>query len=351
MHNEIVAEQINSSNEERWNRLLMNSIYPSYRQSLKYEYAKQLSGRETVTFIFVKNNVDIAGVHYSIKRSKFNLITTADVLSGWVFKEDPSDELVNFLANHFENFASSKKAAYIRLSPWLTRTIAGEHSKYEKELRNCLQSKGFNEIKSGRHTYWIDLTLSDDELLNNLKPQTRRHIKKAEKAGLVAEYYNQFLPDKIQLFWELYHSLGLRKEFEILNKQRFFAEIEALFSSGAVLIILKCQDIVINVALASSFGIASYYHGALNPAYKELKDCPAPGHYMQWLLIMHLKKMGLKTYDMAFCPGPVPIESHPNYNMWRFKYGFGGKHIQFTPTYGKVIRPLRGRILKYWLTK
>jgi len=65
------------------------------------------------------------------------------------------------------------------------------------------------------------------------------------------------------------------------------------------------------------------------------------------IMITEMKKRGAIKYDLGFCPGPVPIKTHPSYNIWRFKYGFNGDHILLMPTYGKVLSPLRGHIFQY----
>ena len=59
-----------------------------------------------------------------------------------------------------------------------------------------------------------------------------------------------------------------------------------------------------------------------------------------------MKNNGVGIYDMGFCPGPVPVLNHPAYNIWRFKYGFGGDHVEFLPTYGKVLDQIKGRAFK-----
>lgn len=68
-------------------------------------------------------------------------------------------------------------------------------------------------------------------------------------------------------------------------------------------------------------------------------------------MIKAMKYKGLKTYDMGFCPGAVPNINDPRYNIWKFKYDFGGNHVEFLPTYGKVLDPARGRLFQYWRYK
>lgn len=344
-----LVEQIFKTDKARWNQLLYNSLYPSYHQTIAYEYSKEINNRKVSTFIFTLKGEDIAGVHYSIKKSKYNLLTTADIISGFIFKNEAEEPLLRFIIEHFIGFAKKNKVSYIRINPWLPKTVKGNHTGYESLFNNVLTQ--FDDLTEGRHTYWIDLTKSEDELLKSMKPQTRRKIKKGIKSGLQLETYNTFDAEKVESFYQLYSKLGANKDFATLSKINFFEEVKSLMDEGAVLFFLKFQNIVVDVALTSNIGIATYYHGAVNLDYKKLEGCPPPGHYMQWVMIKHMKSKGLKTYDMAFCPGPVPQKGHPNYGMWRFKYEFGGVHVQFLPVYGKVLKPLRGRIFKYFRYK
>jgi len=341
------VEQISIIHKERWNNLLYSSLYPSYRQSLSFEYSKESKGRKVSSFIFNLNGEDVAGVHYSIKRSKFNLLSTADILSGIVFKIEPTVELLNYIINHFIGFAKSNKVAYVRITPWLPKLIADENTHYELLFNQVLLNKGFDITHKGRHTYWIDLSKSEDELFKNVKSQTKRKIKKVINSNMELETYDEFIHDKVSIFYSLYNKLGNNKDFEVLSQTEFFQHVKSLLDEGATLFLLKFNNTVVDVALSSNKGIATYYHGALNFDYKELEGCPAPGHYMQWAMIRHMKNKGLKTYDMAFCPGPVPQQDHPNYGIWRFKYEFGGNHVEFLPTYGKIIKPLIGKLFKF----
>lgn len=340
-------EPFEINDKERWNRLLSASLYPSYRQTIDVEYLTMEKGREIATFIVKQDCADIAGVHYSIKRSKFNLLSTADILSGILLTVEPTDELLTMLINHFISYAKSKGVAYMRISPWLPMIVDGVTTPYELVFNRVLFNKGFNKINEGRHTYWIDLTLSEDELLKRMNSQTRRNISKALKADLLVETKAEFSLPEVKLFYDLYKQLGGEKGFSTLPEVNFIKSVEALMGVGAVMFLIKCKGVVINVGLTTTFGIASYYHGALNLDYKKIEGCPAPGQYMQWLMISHLKEREHKLFDMAFCPGPIPINSHPNYNIWRFKHGFGGMHVQFLPTYGKAIKPLMGQVFKF----
>jgi len=347
MSTEINAQVISINDEERWNDLLFNSLYPSYIRNLSFEYSQQFNDREIVSYIFSKDNEDIAAVNYSIKRSWGNLISISDILSGFAFKNQPTEELLGFLVDHYINWAKSNRLSYIRISPWLPKTIAGKETEYVRLFNRIFFDKGFSNIRGGRHTYWIDLTLSEEELFKKMNSQTKRNIQKGLKSDIFIEEYNNLNNELLELFWSLYDNLGNNKGFDTLNKPRFEYEVLSLMKSGlATLFVLRFKGEIINIALASNFGVATYYHGALNPEYKKIENCPSPGHFSQWHIIKYMKSKGLKIYDMAFCPGPSPIKDHPQIGIWQFKYGFGGNHVEFMPIYGKVLDPISGSIFK-----
>jgi lipid II:glycine glycyltransferase (peptidoglycan interpeptide bridge formation enzyme) len=344
--------EITPKEEERWNKLLFSSINASYRQCFPFEYAQKLNGREIHTFIFQHGGIDIAGAHYSIKGVIKNTISTADVLSGFVFKNEPDHELLAFLLDHFITWATNKNASYLRVNPWLPKTIADAETQFPALFASEMNRSGFTQLKSGRHTYWIDLLQSEEQLLKRMKPQIRNKIHKAEKSSLLIEIYDSVNDVLTNSFWSLYDSLGKSKGFHTLGKDRYNMEIVSMVNHGlANLFFVKFEGNIVNVTVASNFGESNYYYGAINPNFKKMGGCPSPGPFAQWSMIKFMKSRGLKVYDMGFCPGPIPVEDDPRYSIWRYKYDFGGDHVEFLPNYGKVLKPLTGKIFQYWRYK
>lgn len=348
MTEDIQVTGILPDEENRWNDLLFSAINGSYRQSIPFEYTQKLNGREIETFVFSKNGRDIAGVHYALKKSKKNLINVADVLSGFVFAHEPDEILLSFLVNHFYEWAKSNGASYARINPWMPLSHSGNQTQYSSLFTNEMSRFGFRPINKGKHTYWIDLLENDEKILSKMQPQVRNKIRKGERSGLVMEKYERIDSDLIKTFWSLYDSLGRIKGFHTISRERFDMEIVSMVNHNlANLFFTKFNDTIINVAIASNFGEASYYYGAINPDFKSLKDCPSPGPFSQWFMIQTMKSKKLKVYDLGFCPGPVPQKEHPNYTVWKYKYDFGGDHIEFLPTYGKIIKPIRGGLFYF----
>ncbi|MFZ5942008.1 MAG: lipid II:glycine glycyltransferase FemX [Bacteroidota bacterium] len=333
--------------KERWQNLLSQARYMNYLAAMPYEYTRSLNGRRTVTYIVTHESRDVAGFHLSLKDFLSGLFRTADILSGLVLADEPDEELLDGIARFITGKSREFHATFLRINTWLPGTYSGSETSVAGTVTKAMVNNGLKKIRSGRWTYWIDLSTEEEKLLGAMKAQTRRKIRQAAGAEILVETTDEYDDEKVSEFYELYWKLGNRKQFGLLSEQRFREEVKALFESGATLFFLKYKGITINVALATRYNYSSYYHGALNPVYKELEGCPSPGHFMQWTMIRYMKEKGLSRYDMAYCPGPVPVEGHPSFDMWRFKYGFGGDAVEFLPVYGKSLQPLRGRIFQF----
>lgn len=343
--------EVSSDAEKRWHKLLHHHKYASYRQSMSYVYSKLTERRKINTFIFQKNGVDIAGAHYSITKSIGGMVKVADIMSGIVFRDGIDIEMLGFIIEHFTHWAKERKASFLRINPWLPKTISGKTTEYYPSFNTMLIDRGFNHIENGKHTYWIDLTKSEEELLNKMKRQTRYDVRAGLKSTIHLELISHLSKSKdfdVELFWKLYKNISENKNFASYSESNFKNEVFGLIDSGiANLFVLKYDNQIINISLASNFGISSYLHGAIDPDFKKLQTCPSPGPLAQWMMMTEMKKKGLKIYDMGFCPGAIPDKNHSGYGIWRFKYGFGGDHVEFLPIYGKILTPLSGHIFKF----
>jgi lipid II:glycine glycyltransferase (peptidoglycan interpeptide bridge formation enzyme) len=314
---------------------------------MQYVHAKDTLKRKTFTFIFQKNGEDIAGAHYTLKKSFAGIIKTADIDSGIIFKDAPNVEILEFILCHFISWAKRKNASYVRIYPWLPINEEEESGYNSSLILTKFPDLGFEEITKGKGTYWINLENSHEELMKRMSSGTRSKIKKAEKFGYEVEVVETANDELINLFWRFYGNLGQRKGIDILPEQKFKKELTVLLNAKiAKLFIIKHQENILNIALASSIGQSMYFHGALNPDYVSNTEAPSVGHFAQWQVIIHMKSLSLSVYDMAYCPGPIPINDHPNFNIWRFKHGFGGQYVQFMPTFGKALNPLWGRLFR-----
>ncbi len=340
--------RINIEEENRWNNMLLGAKNASYRACLHYEYHRRPELKQPETFIFTKKRIDIAGAHYTLKSGINGLIKTGDINSGIIINDYFEIQDLKVILEHFISWAKDKNVSYVRINPWLPAKIDEKKTSYFEEFSNLFQETGFECINNGRNTYWIDLTSNEDQLLNQMRRKTRYDVRKGMKSGIKINEIQHADENIISKFWDFYNILGNKKFFNTLSESRFKNELRILLNSGfASLFVAEYNNEIINISMASRKGIASYMYGAINPDLTSSINCPPPGHFVQWSMIKTMKNYGLKIYDLGFCPENIPAKEHPEFNIWHFKYGFGGKFVQFMPNYGKIIKPVRGKIFHY----
>jgi len=347
----VKAVRISQNDRAEWNDLLFNSLNCSYIASLEYAYIRTYRNKAIETYIFHDNEKSVAGAHYSVKRSFGKLISVADIRSGFIFRFKPDKELLELLIRHFEEWALSVNASFVRIYPAIPAITGGIREHIAELFDSVLRANNYAIIEPGQHSYWLDLTRTEDELLKQMKRQTRYEIVHARTSDLSVIRHDVPSEETFEAFWQLYNALGKDKGFRTLNKIQFREEGFSLMNAGfANLFVVHSKDRAINFSLASNLGRASYMYGSIDPGFKQIAGCPSPGQFAQWEMIRYMKSRNVPIYDLGFCPGPVPYRGHPQYSIWRFKYGFGGSHVQYMPAYGKPIKHLRGKIfltLKY----
>lgn len=347
---EISNYEVTGNSIKNWEALISKSIFSSYRNSLFYDETRIIDNRSSRAFIFRLDGHDFAGVIYSVKSSHKGIIKVADITSGFLLIDNPSEILVKYIVNHFYQWAKDQGASLARINPWLPNTINENQEELALTFHNVFTDCSFKEIKEGKYTYWIDLSFGEEELLSVMNRKTRYDVKQAQKSNLQVVIVENPVENEINNFWRLYSALGENKGFSILTEKKFKHQIYTLLNAKlASLFVVYYNNVPVNMSLLSKVGIASYLYGAINPDFKSINGCPPPGHFAQWEMIKYAKSIGLKVYDMGFSPGPIPDKKHSSYAIWRFKYGFGGKSVQYMPTYGRVIKPILGSIIKAFI--
>ncbi|MBI4999733.1 peptidoglycan bridge formation glycyltransferase FemA/FemB family protein [Candidatus Gottesmanbacteria bacterium] len=197
-----------------------------------------------------------------------------------------------------------------------------------------------NGCKLGRplftkYTFQIDLTLSEDQLLAQMKEKTRYNVRLAQKHGVsVAE-------DNSPQAFETY----LKLTFETTRRQKFFAHDEkyhrlmweTLSPSGiAHLLTAKYQGKILVTWILFLFNNVLYYpYGASSNEHREVMA----SNLIMWEAMRWGKSHEAKIFDLWGCLGPNPNPSDPWYGFHRFKEGYGAKLVEFIGTYDLIINP------------
>lgn len=169
-------------------------------------------------------------------------------------------------------------------------------------------------------TLYIDLNLSEDELLSGMKPKGRYNIRLAERHGVTVNTEND--TNGLDCFYRLIKAAGERDEF-FVEPYEFFADIfNSLKESGMLKILVARHE---NEPLAAMFYVqygdrATYFYGGTANEKREVMA----GYALQWEAVRLARSAGMKNYDF-FGFTELDDPEHPYQGFSKFKRQFGGK--------------------------
>lgn len=193
-----------------------------------------------------------------------------------------------------------------------------------------------------KHTFLIDLTRSEEELLIRMSQKTRYNVRLAKRHGVKVAHDNS--DETFEIFLELLK--------ETVRRQRFFAHTEDYhrkmrttlnqnkLGSGQALTLhlLKAeyQGEIQSVWILFKFHNVLYYpYGASSSLHRHLMA----NNLMMWEAIKLGKKLGCKTFDLWGCLGPHPDPKDSWYGFHRFKEGYSGRLVEFVGSFDLVLNP------------
>lgn len=180
---------------------------------------------------------------------------------------------------------------------------------------------------------FLDLSLSEEDLLKEMKERCRRNIKKAEKNGVRIRAVTASSPDfekDLDSFYALYketaardgiglHPLSYYKDLLLRGEKSKGTKDESKITLyiasheendlGAIITLFQKDE-------------AIYLYGCSSNKKRNLM----PNYLVQWTAIRDAKSYGSKIYDFYGIP-PTGSENHPMHGLYLFKTGFGGCEV------------------------
>ncbi|MBN2614890.1 MAG: peptidoglycan bridge formation glycyltransferase FemA/FemB family protein [Bacteroidales bacterium] len=202
----------------------------------------------------------------------------------------------------------------------------GAPPSHTQEYRVNFQTANWNLKKSlgdvlPKNTFFLDLSLNEQELLHNMRYNTRYNVRKAQRNGIrVREYGMEHMSD----WYKLYLETALRHNMPLQN-QEFFSAILANHDNNKKGVTVKMLmadfdgQFLSSMFLVLSKTRGTYLYGASSSSKNHLMASYA----LQWESIKIAKKWGCTEYDM-FGSAPNLSQTHPLHGVHVYKKGFGG---------------------------
>ncbi|RLT39385.1 MAG: peptidoglycan bridge formation glycyltransferase FemA/FemB family protein [Chloroflexi bacterium] len=252
--------------------------------------------------------------------------------------------------------ARQRGAAFIKIEPSLLDTPAN---------RSLLASYGFRpspQTVQPRSTITLDISGSEDEILNRMKSKWRYNIRLAERKEVTVRAGET---TDLRHFQALMETTGQRDGFSVHSFDYYRTAHELLVPRHAVyLYAVYGGQVLASIVVLHCGEMAWYVWGASSDAERNRM----PNHALQWAAIRWARQRGAIRYDLWGIPDaigqvaqgmadglpvpaqemPVDVEALPAGDLWgvfRFKQGFGG---MVERTVGAWDRPLNAPLYQLY---
>lgn len=172
-----------------------------------------------------------------------------------------------------------------------------------------------------KNTFFLDLTLGDDDLLHNMRYNTRYNVRKANEKGIeVREYGVEYIGE----WYKLYLDTAIRHNMPSQNQDFFSTILKNQDNSKKGVTVKMLMAGIEGEFLSSMFLVLSKKRGTyLYGASTSCKNNLMASYALQWESIKTAKEWGCTEYDM-FGSAPNLNHSHPLHGVHIYKKGFGG---------------------------
>lgn len=305
-----------------WQEIIKNFPEANFLQSPAYGKMNELLGDKVIEEDFGGKGRALIIVR-NAKRGRYLEIPCGPLL------DYSNEELVTSAFKKIADIAKKEKCVFVRVRPQL---------KNSPENLRILATLGLKKSPmhlAAEHTVIIDLNNPEDELLANMRRQTRYEVRRAAKQGIIVEKSNNEAIFKE--FRKVQAATAKRQGFVPPNLKTLLAEKEAFGENIAIYVAETSDDQPIAYGMIIKDGKeGDYYEAASTDLNRKM-----PGAYaLLWQVMKDLKAEGYERFNLwGIAPAGQP--NHRYAGVTTFKTGFGGEVVEYVPAHDLVISKVR----------
>jgi peptidoglycan pentaglycine glycine transferase (the first glycine) len=216
------------------------------------------------------------------------------------------------------------------------------------QLEDLLTAAGWfrsNQPVQFGSTMILDLRPDEEALLAGMKAKTRYNIRLAERRGVVVRPGSA---DDLNLLYDLYAETSVRDGFVIRERSYYQRAWGDFLEAGlAHAFVATAEDLAVAGLVAYRFGDRAWFlYGMSSDRHRDRM----PNHALQWATIRWARASGCTTYDLWGAPD-TPDPDDPLYGVYRFKEGFGARHLRLIGSWEFTARPAFHRLFRLTLPR
>jgi lipid II:glycine glycyltransferase (peptidoglycan interpeptide bridge formation enzyme) len=303
--------------------------HKNFLQSAEFAKWRELCGDEVA---------EVAGNYMVIKNAKRG--RHAEIAGAIIAATDsaPKPDLSDFAAQ-VRVAAKEHDLVYVRVRPQLSATEANlaafKHAGFRPAARHLY----------AENTVILDLTKSEEEILAEMRKQTRYEIRHLDRYPDLRVELVDMNDDAANLTaWEDFAAMQAataKRQGFVAPKKSELLNLRAAFGDKALLYRAKASGDVLAYALVVLGGTeADYFEAA---SLEAARDIPV-AYALQWRIIRDMKTRGLQYYNL-FGIAPEGAVHHRYAKLTTFKRGFGGEVVNYLPAQDLPIQGVKYRLL------
>jgi len=304
-----------------WEKVVKQYPEANFLQSPCYAKVNEILGSKVIT-------EDFGGKGYAqmvvrnAKRGRY-LEVPCGPLMDWDNKST-----IKAVFTKITEIAKDEKCVFARVRPQLVKNTKN------MQIFTDLGLKIAPMHLAAEHTVVIDLKKSEDELLADMRRQTRYEVRRADKQGIQVE------KSRSEMIFREFHKIQAktaeRQGFVPPNLKTLLAEREG-FGNNIDMYVSKTAD---GAPIAYGMIIRAGKEGDYYEAASTELNRKLPGAYaLLWRVMRDLKSEGYERFNLwGIAPPGQP--NHRYAGVTTFKTGFGGEVVEYVPAHDMIINKL-----------
>lgn len=290
-----------------------------------YEVNKSIS-HKPIFLMFSEKSYCLAIIK-DAKRGRF-----LEIPCGPILDYQNRNELELAMAEIYR-YAKQNNCVFVRFRPNL------EETPENRTLIESLPSLSASYFLHAENTIFVDLTQSEEDLLKNMRRQTRYEVRRSEKLNFKVEKSNS--PEILREFHQIQAETAKRQGFIPPRRKDLNAYAKA-FGSNLQIYRATLDGKPVAYGLVITDALEGDYFEA---ASTEL-NYKFPGAYaLQWHVMKDLKKQGKLRYNL-WGIAPAGQKNHKFAGVTTFKSGFGGEKFDYLHAHDLPVKKLHYGLIR-----
>lgn len=302
-----------------------------YQTSIWAHFQEQIPGKEKAQLITITDPQTnaIMGGGFVVKHALPFSLSWLECPRGPIFDVALSEESLAHVLQQFidkvRTLATAHRAVFLRIDPPVA-DISDQRHDYEFIVQK-LGLKPAHASYFPQTTLIIDLTGTEEEMLQQMKPKGRYNIKVAQKHDI---YVKKVSKDHLEEFYPLIEQTAQRDKFFIHDAAYYKTMLDTLGDNAALWIAYRQEPehsfpTPVAGMIATYFAdTATYYYGASCYDHRHMM---AP-YLLQWEVMRAARAQGYTRYDLLGI-APTDAKNHPWQGVTDFKTKFGGTVVSY----------------------